>query len=117
MGREYDGIHRISFLIGKDGKVASRLRQNQNQRSPRGPFWPLCNLSELGAGLLDLVLGAGFHAQNWEQASESGIGDVRDAVNPSMGLIFGIHASYTLSSPMPRLSRLLTLPNLACLPC
>ncbi|RUO21880.1 thioredoxin-dependent thiol peroxidase [Aliidiomarina haloalkalitolerans] len=22
MGREYDGIHRISFLIGKDGKVA-----------------------------------------------------------------------------------------------
>lgn len=22
MGREYDGIHRISFLIGKDGKIA-----------------------------------------------------------------------------------------------
>jgi peroxiredoxin Q/BCP len=27
MGREYDGIHRQSFLIGKDGKIASIIHQ------------------------------------------------------------------------------------------
>jgi peroxiredoxin len=35
MGKTYDGIHRISFLVDADGKVEHVFDDFKNQQSPR----------------------------------------------------------------------------------